>query len=401
MDLKFFLPQLLAVALFPSIAAAGSFEEVEVSGFLGVDTRFFTQDSQFPGQKGHAEISLIINPEFRVESKNGKHKFRFIPFARIDSRDSERSHFDIREAYWLWSTAEFEILTGFNRVFWGVTESRHLVNIINQADGVEDLDQEDYLGQPMINITTFQDFGQIDLFILPGFRERTFPGSEGRFRGPLVVDTDNPVYTSNLAQKHVDVALRYANYFGDWDVGVYYFYGTDREPRFILNNTATALLPVYDIIHQAGLDLQYTKGAMLYKFEGILQGGRGQTFGAFVAGGEYTFYQVGGSAADIGILFEYLHDGRNALQPPTAFEDDLFAGVRLALNDTQDTAVLAGAFYDPSSGETFINIEAERRLSQNLVVEFRARFFIGASPTDPTFALLKDDYIQFRLARYF
>ena len=79
----------------------------------------------------------------------------------------------------------------------------------------------------------------------------------------------------------------------------------------------------------------------------------------------------------------------------------MFAGVRLALNDTQDTSVLAGTFYDPSSGETFINIEAERRISQNLVVEFRARFFMGASPTDPTFALLKDDYIQFRLARYF
>ena len=183
MNLNLLLPLFLAVAMFPSLAAASSFEEVKISGFIGVDTRFFTQNSQFPGQKGNFEISLIINPEFRVESKNGNHKFSFIPFARIDSRDGARSHFDIREAYWLVSVGDFEILTGFNRVFWGVAESRHLVNIINQSDGVEDLDQEDYLGQPMINITTFQDFGTIDLFILPGFRERTFPGSEGRFRG--------------------------------------------------------------------------------------------------------------------------------------------------------------------------------------------------------------------------
>jgi len=125
-----------------------------------------------------------------------------------------------------------------------------------------------------------------------------------------------------------------------------------------------------------------------------------KTFAAFVAGGEYTFYQVFG-AADIGVLVEYLHDGRNALQPPTAFEDDIFIGARLALNDTQDTALLAGAIFDSSSGETFINIEAERRLNPHLVMEVRARFFFGAGPTDPTFALIKDDYIQFRLARYF
>ena len=58
----------------------------------------------------------------------------------------------------------------------GVTESRHLVDVLNQVDGVEDIDEEDRLGQPMINISTQRDWGSVDLFVLPGFRERTFAG---------------------------------------------------------------------------------------------------------------------------------------------------------------------------------------------------------------------------------
>ena len=42
----------------------------------------------------------------------------------------------------------------------------------------------------------------------------------------------------------------------------------------------------------------------------------------------------------------------------TINDNDVFVGTRLALNDIQDTAVLAGVAYDTDIGETFVNIEA-------------------------------------------
>lgn len=391
-----------AAVVFPlQGAAAADLGPVNVSGFVGVETRIFPWDAQFMDQGGNLEVSLIVNPEFRYWTKDGKNQFAFIPLFRLDSRDSERTHLDIREAYWLYKSDSWEVLTGFNRVFWGVTESRHLVNIINQLDLIEDLDGEDYLGQPMINFTTFQDWGQIDVFVLPGFRERTFPGNEGRLRTPLPVDTGGAFYTSSLGQKHVDLALRYSHYFGDLDVGVYYFWGTGREPTLVPNQAGTALIPRYDIINQGGVDLQYTTGAWLFKFEGIVRQGQGNVFGALVTGFEYTLYQVAGGNADIGLLMEYLHDGRDGAAPATAFADDVFAGVRLALNDVQDTSVLAGVLVDPGTGEAFFTIEGERRLGQHYVVEVRARFFTNASPGDLSFPFSQDNYVQVRLARYF
>ena len=71
------------------------------------------------------------------------------------------------------------------------------------------------------------------------------------------------------------------------------------------------------------------------------------------------------------------------------------------MNDTQDTAVLAGIGYDVDTDETFLNIEADRRLGENYVVELRARFFSGASREDLTYSLANDDYLQLQLSRYF
>ncbi len=183
-------------------------------------------------------------------------------------------------------------------MFWGVTESRHLVDVINQTDLVEDIDQEDKLGQPMINFNLQRDFGRFELYLLPWFRERTFPGPNGRFRAPLPVDDGRPNYESSAEQSHLDFAFRYSHYIGNVDIGAYVFEGTSREPRFSIAPEGDRLLPVYDQMTQVGVDLQYTRDAWLWKFEAIGRDTRSDSFLAAVGGFEYTFYGVRDSAAD-------------------------------------------------------------------------------------------------------
>ncbi|MDA7657788.1 hypothetical protein N8737_03705, partial [Verrucomicrobia bacterium] len=104
------------------------------------------------------------------------------PFGRYDGADSERSHVDLREFHIQRIADQWEWRVGVSKVFWGVTESQHLVDVINQTDLVENVDGEDKLGQPMVNLSWISDqAGVIDLFYLPYFRERTFPGRGGAF----------------------------------------------------------------------------------------------------------------------------------------------------------------------------------------------------------------------------
>ena len=254
----------------------------------------------------------------------------------------------------------------------------------------------------MINLATQQDWGRLDVFVLPGFRERTFPGRKGRLRAPLPVDTDAAEYESGLEQANVDVAARYAHFFGDWDVGAYYFYGTGREPRLVPNAAGSRLEPRYDLIHQVGLDVQYTQDAWLWKLEAIAREGQGDVFAAAVGGFEYTLFQVFESTTDLGLLAEVLYDGRDQGEAPTTTADnDVFVGARLALNDIQDTSALLGVVVDVEDGSTALFVEAERRIGDSWKIEVEGRIFFGVGNSNPLSAIEDDDFAVLRLSYFF
>jgi len=372
----------------------------DISSNIDLTTRVFTEDTRWPGQDDSTtQFSIAGSTEFRW--RGDESRASIIPYLRYDETDDERSLADLREVYWAKEGEAFELLLGVNTVFWGVTESVHLVDIINQTDAVADIDGEDKLGQPMINLELQRDWGLVSAYVLPYFRERTFAGEDGRLRTPLPVDTDNPQYESSDEENHVDLALRYSHYFGSVDMGLSAFSGTSREARLLPNADGSELIPIYDQIDQLGLDLQYTGDAWLWKLEAIARETQNDSFNAAVGGFEYTFYQVADSAADVGVLLELQYDGRDDAEPVTLADNDLFAGIRLALNDTQDTAVLAGVGYDLDTSETYLNIEADRRLGDDYVIELRARLFTNSEPTDTSHAIANDDYLQLQLSRYF
>ena len=396
---------IILTALGGLLASPAAAQDWEFNADIGAEARIFVEDPAYPGQLETWQPSLILNAEAVHESADGRHQFVLAPFARIDGEDDERTHVDLREAYYRYAGDEFDLLIGATKIFWGVTESRHLVDVINQTDGVEDIDEEDKLGQPMVKLSLLKEWGQLDLFLLPYFRERTFPGEEGRLRFGVPVDPERALYEDDDEEWHTDVAARYSNFFGDWDVGVSLFHGTSREPGFVPGvdkDLGTIFRPNYEQITQAGIDAQYTKDAWLWKFEGIVREGQGDTFAAAVGGVEYTFFGVTESGADLGVLVEYLYDGRDeGTAPPSAFEHDVFYGARYALNDIQDTSILAGAISDVEDGSTSGLVEASRRFGQNWTGEVEARFFVNVADDNLLAAFERDSHVTLRLTRYF
>ncbi|MGD9211560.1 MAG: hypothetical protein PVI90_12315, partial [Desulfobacteraceae bacterium] len=261
--------------------------------------RYENQESTYP--------SAAIQPEYYHLFENGL-SVTTILFGRYDFVDSQRSHVDVRELMFNCPSDDFEINFGIGKIFWGATEFYHLVDIINQTDLVESNDGEEKLGQPMLHFSTTPDLGNFDFFVLPYFRERTFPGRNGRLRSELVVDTDNAVYESNADQYHLDFALRYSNTFGDVDLGAYYFNGTNRTPKLVEETKVNAdhvLIPHYDQIQQFGTDIQLVSGRWLLKYEGIYQYGGEQDYFAFTGGLEYTFQAIFNTHMDLGVIGEY------------------------------------------------------------------------------------------------
>jgi hypothetical protein len=387
------------------------FAEIEYSGSAAIEQRYFVQDALYSEQE-RANMSVYFAPEFYTSFNGGNDSILFKGFYRFDQQDEERTHGDIREFKWTHSGEEWDVQTGIGKVFWGQTESLHLVDIINQTDGVEAIDGEDKLGQPMVAFSLFKDWGNTTVYVLPYFRERTFSGGDGRLRPPLAVDTDNPIYESENEEKNVDWAIRWQRSIGDWEVGLSYFDGTSRQPDFVFATNELlepSFRPFYPQIQQTGIDVLGLVGGWTIKFEGIQRKVMEQDFTAFVGGFEYSFVGLFDSIYDINWLMEYQYDGREDL--PNAFaqselnafaQNDLMVGSRFVFNDVDGTEVLLGFVQDLDYSHVRTGfIEASSRINDNWKWRLDAWMFSSDEPSEFTYLLRRDDYIQFSLEHYF
>lgn len=393
-------PVLAPLALLSALAAAPAIA-LDVRGNVGIEYRHFYQTPDRHNLAGD-NLSLSAEPEFHHGFAN-RDSLTFTPFLRWDQHDGERTHGDIRKLYWHRIERNWELRAGIDQVFWGVTESVHLVNIVNQIDLVENPNGEDYLGQPMVHFTWIPALGNLELFLLPGFRERTFPGRDGRPGvGPLV-DSDRAIYSSGAGDQRTDAALRWSVSHGTWDIGIAHFSGTSREPRldpgvFTINRHGEReLIPLYEVIEQTSLDLQSTTASWLLKLEAITRSGQGERFAAAAGGFEYTFVGIGGSALDLGVIGEYLYDER----ADAALDDDIALGLRLSLNDFQSTELVAVLLTDRDNGSSTFYVEASRRIGDSFKLEFEARGTGNVDRRDPVQTIARDGYVQLSLGYFF
>lgn len=394
-----------SVLLLTKVSAVNG---ADFSAELAFEGRYFFDQGSDNKDKFHSSIFAEAEYQKSFDSDD----FNVVLFGRLDQHDAERTHADIREAYWTHISDDWEMKVGVSKVFWGVTESRHLVDIINQTDLVESIDAEEKLGQPMVKFAVERDWGNLDIFWLPYFRERTFVGKDGRLNPlPFNVDNDKARYESSAKQWRSDFAIRYAVMFDDLDLAISHFSGTSRNPLFVSNNSLShpMLIPVYKQIDQTGLELQYIYEDWLWKLEAITSSGENQRYTAAVFGFEYTQVGILETAADLGWIVEYLFDDRrnhsngSAKAALHSFERDVFLGWRYAMNNADSTELLAGLIYDPKTEEMFYSAEFSHRMAHDIKLNMELRIFQGAENDSSlkTYYMRDEDYIQFELVKFF
>ncbi len=387
----------LVIALVVATAASA----VQWRGYVGIEgTRFLSTALSEEQQDGF--VALLLEPDLYHRSADSSWSYNFKPFARVDSEDETRTHVDLRELNvgyergdWVWRFA-------ISKVFWGVTESQHLVDIVNQTDALEGIDGEDKLGQPMVYASVIKSWGTLDLFVLPGFRERRFRSQEDRLRPELVVDDSKATYEHHKGDDHIDYAVRWSQTLGQWDLGLSWFNGTNRDPALLSLESATGeinLVPHYNQIEQFGIDLQTTFESWLLKLEGIHRESDDFNYHAWAGGFEYTFFGLGDSNWDLGVLSEYLYDSRGHYE--AMFDDDIMIGFRLTPNNTSSTAFLAGVIYDLDDGANLFNLEFESRIGDSWKLEIELRLFENLLPDEPQYAIRQDDHALASFSYYF
>lgn len=410
--MRFIYPTIVS-ALLSLWSLVGQSWQLESEAFGQV--RYFPDSPLYQGQASQNQsVALELSAYREISSALS---LELIPFYRHDWQDDERSHGDIRKAFAQWVSPRVEVGLGINKVFWGVTEAVHLVDIVNQTDAIEAPDREEKLGQPMLSLSFPLRKGLIDLYLMPYFREQTFAGKDGRLRGPLVIDTNNPVYEHKSKEHHLDWAIRLKQSFAQAELALSYFQGTGRDPSFqpALNPVSPVLRPYYPQIKQLGLEVQYIKEEWLWKLESIYRRGQPnlafkiEDYYAMTGGFEYNIYGIFDTVQDLGIIFEGIYDQRrdNAL---TLTEEDFVVGTRWTLNNLNSTQLLALWIRDVDSSAHNFVLEVSTEIGNSIAITLEAFVFSKQKPPnifDPLraddfgYSLRNDDYLQVEIGYYF
>lgn len=376
---------------------------LDISGNVSLKHQYFVHDPRL-SEQGYNYVSISLEQELYRAWNDEDDSLLFKPFVKYSPQSSGVTLYDIRELYWLHESDNWRLCSGISKVFWGVAESQHLVDVINQTDFSEDLDGEVKLGQPMLYLSTALNIGDFNFYLLPGFRERRFPGAKDRLRVGLPID-NQAAYESSANTRRVDTAFRWSHILGNVDLAFAHFSGTSREPEFIpvLSESAlTILKPFYPVIDQSSVELSYVNGNWLWKFEGLTRSGQSNgRFSALVGGFEYTYIAVAGSEVDLGMLLEYSFDDRGA-QASTVFQDDIFFGLRFVFNDVWLSDLLVGAVRDTTTDSEFFLVEYSRGFKGSFRLSLESRFFSeGNRAYDLINSFAEDDYMELSLDWYF
>ena len=394
---------LLSISFFLicNIAFVSNSYACDLSGKVTIEERLFLKDPLYDEQKQNY-TAIAMQAEYYYEWSSGA-SFTLFPFIRYNSINHE-IYIDIIELNYFFFSNYFEIRTGISKVFWGVTESENLVDIINQTDLIGDLYGEDKLGQPMLNVSFPKDWGVIDIFLLPYFRERTFPSKYSRLRTETPVEVTQARYESSAKERHIDAAWRYSHNIENLDIGIHYFYGTNREPSLIggvNSKQGSVWIPYYKIIHQIGLDAQYITGTWIWKFESIYRNFRSEeNFFASAYGTEYNIDAICNTKINIGFLCEWLYDDRGK-NSTSLYDNDLMFGMRVLFNDYKSTEILTGVIEDINSNGTIFTCELSRRLNSSWKIELESFFILNSSNEDMSYQMRKDNHIRAKLMYYF
>lgn len=396
--------------VFGAVVCTGNEIDHQLFGYVSVESRWYPKSGTYSDQSHHAS-GFILQPELYFENVKGW-SFNLVSFLRYDSADSHRSHADLREAYFLLfgevGDSEWELRLGVDRVFWGVVESNHLVDVINQTDLIEHPDEEAELGQLMAHVTWSGEWGAAEFFLLPHHRGRTFPGRNGRLRSSIIVDDEHASYESAAKEWHMDLAARYSQSFGPFDVGVSIFDGTSRKPLLQQplsrnHNDVLVLVPHYEQIRQFGLDAQLTADSWLFKLEAIHRiyaqnlRYKEEDYAAFVIGGEYTFYSILDSVVDFSVLGEWSYDERDN-NATNAFQDDVLLATRTAFNDVQNTEIYTSILKDRVYSTNVLIIKFGRRISDRWSVNLELFSLFNVDKKDTQLnEIRRDSFLELRL----
>ena len=346
---------------FLTLISSNSFAEVytEQYGEVELSSSIFFEDISGDNRKNTLNsAALEYNFFFENNSLSGKLKVK----AALSDPEAAQD-VDFNEAYLDYAYNDFNVLVGNNIVFWGKNEFYNPVDVVNSKDFSGGLAQGEKMGQPMINVKRYFDTSELNLFILPA-TTNTYPTSKVRPQLALNIDSAD-TFAKGASKNNTGMAARWSGYINEYDYGFSFYQGNTKDPALVV--TAGQLVPKYSEITQLGLDVQATRGDILYKGEMIYRdnqydySGNISDYTNLIVGLEQSNFGIFGQNWDLANIVEYAYDTRGS-NSHHGYQNDVFFANRITLNDIHDTSILLALSRDLNTESGIFSSTISRRI---------------------------------------
>ncbi len=337
------------------------------------------------------------------------------PRLKADVVEDSRNRITADEAWVQYASDTVEVRVGLQTFFWGTVETENIVDVLNQRDYEDDFLDPDKLGELAVRSSYFWEDYTFELYYLPYFRTAPFPSRYSRYS--LTDGASDVSFVEEFPEGtrwDPQGAFRAATTIGSADMAVSFFHGWSRFPILNQEPTEPDIIPYYYKEDRVSYDIQMALGSWLLKGEAVYKNTdinddlpkksigadskivtknlMPDSYGIFVAGGEYAFEQIIASH-DLTLLGEYLTDTDQGKNTPDyrIFGNDLFFGLRYSLNDANDKKLEAGGILALEKGNELVySVEYSQRFWDdfNFDLEWQA---VAVDDQDSPLAVFKED----------
>ncbi len=363
---------------------------------------FFLEENTSSSNEAKNQFINTIKGKFDYNQNYHDFDFNVEFFYRYDS-SKQFDHGDLSEFNTLYTADNFDFLIGSTIEFWGVVESRNIVDIVNQIDFLEDVNGKQKLGQPLTRLNYYLENGTLSSYLFFGFRDREFTSQTERFGAQPEIRGSSAQYEAgNYGVTGSAIRLQQNLSLGDFSFHLYS--GLDRNPSLVpvidFDNTVF-ISPIYEKIEQAGIEAYMPIGNVALKYEGVFRSRNNEDHSAHVMGFEQSIFNVFKKPLDMTYFVEYLYDDRSQSAPLTIYQNDLFLGLRLSYTQNTPLTIKFGLLKDMEFDESFVSTDIEKNITDNSTFIINGRFFIDVNNASPLTIVENDSYIKFAYKRFF
>ena len=393
-----------------SVFTSASF--ASTSGYISIDQRLFENDGVESSNDRGAAISTNVRSSYTWKDLT----FSGNVLGRVDDQDPTRNIVILQEAMLRFKRGSWELFGGLEKFTLGVHEVFKPSDNLNARNFDSDVENTEKFGELSFGVRKNFSIGDVSLFALPGKQSHYIPGAGSRLG--VGVDVQDVQYVESVSGEEYNNEFgAIANFYTELgDFSIFYLNHLDKKlpifgnRNYLIDPTTTVCgqaicfdgtfnTPYYYETKEYGFMTSIIIFDFVVKLEAVSRnyntsvniltytGGadfdqtkigeeRPENHTDTALGLEYTQY------LDSGIELRYLAEYAKVFGVSKAvaakrfiFQDDLYVGVHVTLNDPMDTKFNLGAIADLSGkNEALYFASFDRRLNPSWRVKSGLRY---------------------------